>query len=311
MSRPRLTGAALHDTMILSTMKGWRTLKKISIGTYSFGMSCPLDTAGKLRAAAQMGYSGIELLQNDLALSDAELKAALENAPIDLVSIHARLTEPEAFAAMCARLAPLGLKIAVIPGLNFCDEAETLDAAATLNALGAAAKPYGVKVCYHNHTSEFYPDPASGKPLHETLIEHTDPQTVGIQLDVGWATAAGVDAVAYLRKYPGRFASIHVKECCRVLGTGVPKSAKEPEMAPPKGGFRPAPELLAQMRERASGQCAMGAPESLVDWRAIARELDAQGVDALFVVEREYDYIPGQLQRCLQEDVDWLKANLA
>ena len=285
-------------------------MKTIGIGTYSFGMTSGLDTAGKLRAAAELGCGAIELLESDLSLADTELRAALDAAPIQLVSIHARLTEPEAMRAMCARLAPLGLEIAVIPGLSFCDRAETLDAAALLNRLGKAAAEHGVRLCYHNHTSEFYPDPETGKPLHEILIEETDPALVSIQLDVGWATAAGVDVPAYLRKYPGRFASIHVKECSRVLGTGVPRSAKEPDFVPPKGGFKPSPEMLAEMRERSSAQCAMGAAESLIDWKRIdctLRELDP---GARWIIEREYDYRPGELRQCLAEDVQWLKAHL-
>ena len=287
-------------------------MKHVSVGTYSFGMGSPLDTAGKLKKAAEMGCWGIELLEGDLALSDEALKAALADAPINLVSIHARMTDPEKFGAMCARLAPLGLKLAVVPGLDFCDREETLDAAAILNKLGAIAKPYGIKVCYHNHTSEFYPDPETGKPLHEILVEATDPETVFIQLDVGWATAAGVDVPAYLRKYEGRFASIHVKECSRVIGTGVPNSAKAaPAFEVPKGGFKPTPEMLAMMRERTSGQCKMGAPESLVDWAAIDAEFHRQGVEPEWVIEREYDYLEGRMVDCLQEDVDWLKAHVA
>ncbi len=282
-------------------------MKKISIGTYSFGMACPLDTAGKLRAAAEMGCAGIELLEGDLALSDEALAAALETAPIQLVSIHARKTDPAEFEAMCARLAPLGLKIAVIPGLSFCDEEETLDAAKLLNTLGGIAGKYGIRVCYHNHTEEFYTDPKCGKVLHELLIENTDPETVSIQLDVGWATAAGVDVPAYLKKYPGRFASIHVKECSRVIGTGTPKSAKEPAFEAPKGGFKPSPEMLAQMRQRTSVQCPMGAEESLVDWKLLNEILPE---DTLWIIEREYDYHEGQMQKCLKEDVDWLHGNL-
>ncbi len=287
-------------------------MKHVSVGTYSFGMACPLDTAGKLKKSAEMGGYGIELLENDLALTEPELKKALQDAPIALVSIHARITDPEKFDNMCALLAPLGLKLAVVPGLDFCDRAETLDAAKILNTLGAIAKKYGIRVCYHNHTTEFYPDPETGKPLHEILIEETDPDLVSIQLDVGWATAAGVDVLAYLRKYPGRFASIHVKECCRVIGTGVPRSAKAgPEFVIPEGGkFEFTPEMKAMMRERTSGQCKMGIPESLVDWKSIDAEFHRQGVEPEWIIEREYDYLEGRIQDCLQEDVNWLKANV-
>ena len=279
-------------------------MKHVNVGTYSFGMASPLNTAQRFQAAAKMGCWGIELLENDLALTDEELKAALDAAPIHLVSIHARKTDPEDFRAMLERLAPLGLKIAVIPGLDFLGREETLEAAGLLNTLGAIAREYGVKVCYHNHTSEFYPD-ETGKPLHEILIENTDPETVFIQLDVGWATATGVNVVEYLAKYAGRFASIHVKECSRVSGPSKPRSKNDPPME-----FKPSPELFAKLREQTSVQCKMGAPESLVDWKAIDAEFDRQGADPLWIIEREYDYIEGNMLGCIQEDAAWLKANI-
>ena len=282
-------------------------MREFGVGTYSFGMASPLDTAGKLRAAADMGCAGIELLESDLQLTDEQLRAALGEAGIALWSIHARVTDPADFTALCARLAPLGLRIVVMPGLAFCDEEETLQAAKTLDTLGEIAARFGLRLCYHNHRSEFFAP--AGKPLHEILVENTDAQTVFIQLDVGWATAAGVDVPAYLAKYPGRFASIHVKECSRVLGADRPRSAKEPPFQPPKGGFTA--EMAARMRESNSGQCALGAPESLIDWAAVDRALEKQGTEPLWIIEREYDYHPGDMLRCLREDAAWLREHIA
>ncbi len=42
---------------------------------------------------------------------------------------------------------------------NFCNKAEALEVAEELNhCLGRIAKPYGIKIGYHNHTDEFYKD---------------------------------------------------------------------------------------------------------------------------------------------------------
>jgi sugar phosphate isomerase/epimerase len=43
-------------------------------------------------------------------------------------------------------------------------------------------------------------------------MEQTDPKTVFFQMDIFWMTAAGVDIPALLKKYPGRFVSMHVKD---------------------------------------------------------------------------------------------------
>ena len=61
---------------------------------------------------------------------------------------------------------------------------------------------------YHNHTHEFKKD--GGKTFWELFAERTSKDVV-LQQDVGWTTAAGVDPVAMVRKYPGRSKIIHCK----------------------------------------------------------------------------------------------------
>ena len=50
------------------------------------------------------------------------------------------------------------------------------------------------------------------KMICDILIEETDPELVAFELDIAWAYRADVDAAEYIRKYPGRFELIHVKE---------------------------------------------------------------------------------------------------
>ena len=46
----------------------------------------------------------------------------------------------------------------------------------------------------------------------DLIIESTDPDAVFFQMDLFWTTAGGIDAAAYLDKYPGRFKLMHVKD---------------------------------------------------------------------------------------------------
>ncbi|MDQ2666603.1 MAG: sugar phosphate isomerase/epimerase [Gemmatimonadota bacterium] len=79
------------------------------------------------------------------------------------------------------------------------------------NAVGAAGKPYGIKVLIHNHTGEFQPF-ADGSTPYDLLFASTDPSTVVFELDIGWARVAGQDPLALFAKHPHRFPLWHVKD---------------------------------------------------------------------------------------------------
>lgn len=93
---------------------------------------------------------------------------------------------------------------------------QTLDSmkrqAALYNEVGAAGKPYGVKVLIHNHTNEFQPLPDSALLPYEVLFRETDPQLVDFELDIGWARVAGQDPLVLFEQHRHRFPLWHVKD---------------------------------------------------------------------------------------------------
>jgi sugar phosphate isomerase/epimerase len=93
---------------------------------------------------------------------------------------------------------------------------QTLDSmkrqAELCNQVGAAGKPYGVKVLIHNHTNEFQPLPDSALLPYEVLFRETDPQLVDFELDIGWARVAGQDPLVLFAQHRHRFPLWHVKD---------------------------------------------------------------------------------------------------
>jgi len=83
------------------------------------------------------------------------------------------------------------------------------EAADNLNKGAAICKKEGITLIYHNHDLEFYP--VEGQMPFDVLMSRLDP-TVGIELDLYWVTKSGQSAVDYLKKYPGRFPVLHVKD---------------------------------------------------------------------------------------------------
>jgi len=78
------------------------------------------------------------------------------------------------------------------------------------NKIGALCKAAGMSFNHHNHNLEFR-KVGDVVPL-DFLVKETDPALVGFEMDIGWVIAGGADPVAYLNKYPSRFASVHIKD---------------------------------------------------------------------------------------------------
>ncbi len=288
---------------------------KVNIGTYAFGMRSSLTLSEKLHKAVELGYDGIELLANDLKDHTAdELKAMLTDAGITPISSHVAmdLIDDE----MLAKFAAIGGQMMIVPSADFATKAEAYEVGKQLTAKAELAAKYGIKIGYHNHTTEFFVD--EGKTLEEHLIDATEPGKVWIQLDCGWATAAGIDCAEFIKKHSGRFISVHVKENDTELGTGTPRAMGTPRPSFPRPEIGPdgkpvmseeMKKRMAEMQARMGVQCPMGAPQSRIDWHAIKAATDAQGFDVAWTVERENDYL-GDMVACLGEDVKWLKANI-
>ncbi|MBI3415798.1 MAG: sugar phosphate isomerase/epimerase [Verrucomicrobia bacterium] len=69
-------------------------------------------------------------------------------------------------------------------------------------------KEYDIKVAIHNHgLKSMYGNPLVVK----NVLKHRDPR-IGVCLDVGWATAATLDAAKVYREYEGRVFDIHLKD---------------------------------------------------------------------------------------------------
>lgn len=283
-------------------------MDNIYLALYSFGFDSPLSMEEKLKTAAEIGYTGVEFAGGYGGLDAAKMKEALARYGLKAVSSH---VQAGGVVNDLPFLAGIGAKMAVVPGYPFATRDEALECADTLNGLGREAAKHGLKVGYHNHTSEFWEE--GGRPLLDYVIEATDPALVGIELDCGWASAAGADPAAYIRKHAGRVMAVHVKENGRVIGPDKPRSAKEEQERPTfrldANGKPIIPEeILKKFEEHMKLNVPTG--RGIVDWKAVKAAADAQGC-GVYIMEREYSYNePKDRVQCLREDFDYLLRNV-
>ncbi len=79
------------------------------------------------------------------------------------------------------------------------------------NKNGALCQKSGMKFGYHNHDFEFS-EKHGDETLYDIILNNTDPMLVMQQLDTGNLYNGGVKAIDIVKKFPGRFESLHVKD---------------------------------------------------------------------------------------------------
>jgi sugar phosphate isomerase/epimerase len=89
-----------------------------------------------------------------------------------------------------------------------------------LNKTGEACKKARIQLCYHNHDMEF--KDVEGQIPYHLLLSGTQADLVKMELDLAWATKAGVDPVELFKKHPGRFPLLHVKDISKDFTTLEP-----------------------------------------------------------------------------------------
>jgi sugar phosphate isomerase/epimerase len=81
----------------------------------------------------------------------------------------------------------------------------------TFNKCGELCKKSGMRFGYHNHDFEFSVK-LGDKTVYEIILDNTDPGLVTQQLDTGNLFHTGARAEDWIKRYPGRFISMHVKD---------------------------------------------------------------------------------------------------
>ncbi|MDQ3290800.1 MAG: TIM barrel protein [Bacteroidota bacterium] len=75
---------------------------------------------------------------------------------------------------------------------------------------GEAARKSKMKFAYHNHQSEFAK--VDGISAYDYILTNTNKNEVFMELDLAWASMAGMNPVEMFKQYPGRFPLWHVKD---------------------------------------------------------------------------------------------------
>jgi sugar phosphate isomerase/epimerase len=199
---------------------------KIGLQLYTVRDDCAKDLPGVLKAVSKMGYSGVEFA-GYYGRSAQELRAMLDEDHLKCYGTHIGLDTlmGENLVKTVEFNKVLGNTMLIVPWIpeeRRSSKERIIETAKLFTDIAAKLKPYGMTLGYHNHMDEF--KPVDGEEPYYTFFDHAGKDVV-VQFDIGNAMEGGAQAAPYIRRYPGRVRSVHVKDSSKtnkqaLLGEG-------------------------------------------------------------------------------------------
>jgi sugar phosphate isomerase/epimerase len=186
---------------------------QISLQLYTVREETARDMPGTLREISDIGYPAVEFAGYG-GLTPRALKAILDDLGLRTSGVHVPLdsweTNPE---TVIADMKALDCAHAVLPSAppgRRRDEASVARLAEDLNRWGEQCRREGVTFSYHNHDFEFAP--LGNTTTWDVLVRETDPELVGLELDLYWVKYAGTDPETVMRDVADRVSLVHLKD---------------------------------------------------------------------------------------------------
>jgi sugar phosphate isomerase/epimerase len=188
--------------------------QEIGVQLYSFRNQIPKDIPGTLQKIREMGITELEG-GGSYGMPQLEFTSMISKMGFKMISIGADFDKLQKdLPGIIAEAKAYGAKYAVcfwIPhngdDFNFENAKKGVE---VFNAAGKILKENGISLCYHPHGYEFRPYEKG--TLFDYIISNAKTEWVNFEMDVFWIKHPGQDPVALLKKYPGRFQLMHLKD---------------------------------------------------------------------------------------------------
>ncbi|HKP11665.1 MAG TPA: sugar phosphate isomerase/epimerase family protein [Blastocatellia bacterium] len=185
----------------------------LAVQLWSFRNDFKKDVPGTLRRVRELGFTNVELA-GTYGMTAAQFRAELDKAGLRAVSMHVDYqTARDRIEQVIADAKTLGVTYVGVPWIKspFTRD-DCLDAIKVFNEAGRRLAASGLKFFYHLHGYEFVADAGGKGTLFDLLMTGTDRRYVSMQLDTAHVAFPGQDPAELMRKYPGRFSSLHLKD---------------------------------------------------------------------------------------------------
>lgn len=229
-----LAGTMFFSDNIFANKNAMQTT--LGIQLYSVRDDMEKDPLGTLKLLAAMGYRNVEhanyVDRKFYGYTASEFKKVLTGLGLQMPSGHTVMSDKhwdkatkdfaDEWKQTVEDAATAGQRYVISPWLdeglrkNYDGLLSFLD---VFNKSGELCKKSGLKFGYHNHDFEFKYS-LNDKKIYDIILEHTDPALVAQQIDIGNMYGAGGRALEILKKHPGRFESMHVKDEIKAQNKG-------------------------------------------------------------------------------------------
>lgn len=195
----------------------------VGLELYSVRGALQKDLKGTVTAVAKMGYPIVEFYSPYYSWTPdyaKEVRKLLDDLGLRCLSTHngAVSFSPDGISKAVELNGILGSRYIVMaspPRVENMDGWKKV--AEMLNQAGEKMAAAKMRPGYHNHQQEFRPVEGV-RPIE--IIARETVKSVVLQLDVGTCIEVGQDPVDWIRKNPGRFACIHLKDYSPEQGKG-------------------------------------------------------------------------------------------
>lgn len=243
---------------------------------YSVRSECAKDLPGTLNAVGKMGYKGVEFAGYHgrdakalrKLLDDAGLKCCGTHLQVDTL-LGDKLKQTVEFNKV---LGNKYLIVASLPEKYRKDKKTWEQTADTFSEIAEKLKPEGMRTGYHNHSVEF--KPIDGEIPWDIFFNRASKDVV-IQFDTGNGVAEGGHPMKFIKKHPGRVASLHVKPFSKTKRNAL-----------------------------------LGDKEDELPWKEIFQVCETTGGTEWYIMEYEKDGFPPlvSVEKCLEAVRRWGKA---
>ena len=208
---------------------------QVGINIYSLRYQAEKDLPATLALIRKLGFLEVEAAEL-YGRTPAEFLGLLKAAGLHATSFGAAYDalgkDLDAVAAQAHAIGAEYVVCSTIPhSAKHLAAKDCQPAADHLNRWGERLSSSGLRFCYHTHGTEF--DPSPDGTMFDTLAKLTNPKFVNFEMDIFWIVYGHQDPVQLLRRYPGRFPLMHIKDIRTgtVLG-GSPADVREEESVP-------------------------------------------------------------------------------
>lgn len=282
-------GALAFASPALQGLAAVKYKKLVGVQLYSVRDDMRKDPQGTLNALAEMGYKYVEhanyMNRKFYGWEAKDFRKRLDDLGMKMPSGHtvmgkahwddAKNDFTDLWKYTVEDAAIMGQELVISPSIDMGirkDKNLLLKYMEIFNKSGELCNKSGMRFGYHNHDFEFS-EKLEGELLYDIMLNNTDPKLVAQQLDIGNMINGGGVPAEVMKKFPGRFVSMHVKD-----------------EVPAKSGHE---HFESTVLGKGSGQ---------IDVQALVKLGDKEGGTKHFIIEQEA-YQGLQPLDCMKENI--------